>query len=66
MIVGDLVKVRGLFVEEYGWISDILMEDSIIINVVVTLFSGKAEMYHPSRVKLIQHNHISQKNWREK
>ena len=53
MIVGDLVKVNNKFVEEYGVVLEIIQEDQIVIEVVVQLFNGDIEPYHPSRVRVL-------------
>ena len=54
--VGDLVKVMGKFVEEYGIIIELLTStdpNPSYMNVVVRMFDGSDHVVHPSRLRVL-------------
>ena len=52
MKVGDLVKVRGAFIEEYALIVEIFQAQNTEW-IMVKYFDGEEELMHPSQITKI-------------
>jgi len=51
--IGDLVKVMGRDVQEYGIITDIIEIGSLARWIMVMKFDGTERQYHPTRIQVL-------------